>query len=120
MPARYRNIRNGLRSLRTEIYTLIVKLKRKYYMLQHQPEAAIAETGNARFGRDWKYFNPEKPTDSNTLPAGSNTWRVEPYLEAMALSTIVEEIIGESKAVMYASNGSAISNVGNCCTTHEH
>ena len=119
MPARYRNIRNGLRSLRTEIYTLIVKLKRKY-MLQHQPEAAIAETGNARFGRDWKYFNPEKPTDSNTLPAGSNTWRVEPYLEAMALSTIVEEIIGESKAVMYASNGSAISNVGNCCTTHEH
>ena len=112
MPLRYRNIRNGLRSVRPEIYTLLVKLKSKYHMSQHQAEAAIVETGNALFGRDWKYFDPEEPTDSNTLPAGSNTRRVEPYFEAMALSTIVEEIMSGSKAVMYANDGSAMNSVG--------
>ena len=47
MPLRYRNIRNGLRSVRPEIYMLLVKLKSKYHMSQHQAEAAIVETGNA-------------------------------------------------------------------------
>ena len=105
MPYRFRHIRNGLRSVRPEIYTLMVKLKSKYHMSQQQAEAAITETANSLFNRKWKYFDPEKPTDCNTLPTGSNMRRIEPYLEAMALSTIVEE-------VMYANDGSAMSGVG--------
>ena len=78
MPYRFRHIRNGLRSVRPEIYTLMVKLKSKYHMSQQQAEAAITETANSLFNREWKYFDPEKPTDCNTVPAGSNTRRIEP------------------------------------------
>ena len=113
MPYRYRHLRSGLRSVRPEVYSLILKFKSKYHMSQHQAEAAVIETGNYLFGRNWQFYDPEKPTDDNTLPAASNTRRVEPYLEAMALSTIVEEVMNGSKAVMYANDGSAMSGVGN-------
>ena len=113
MPYRYRHLRSGLRSVRPDVYSLILKFKSKYHMSQHQAEAAVIETGNYLFGRNWQFYDPEKPTDDNTLPAASNTRRVEPYLEAMALSTIVEEVMNGSKAVMYANDGSAMSGVGN-------
>ena len=47
------------------------------------------------------------------LPARSNTRRMEPYLEAMALFNIVEEVMKGGKCVVYANDGSAQSGVGN-------
>ena len=47
-------------------------------MSQPQAEAAIVYVGNIMFDRDWKFYDPKKPTDNNTLPAGSNMRRVEP------------------------------------------
>ena len=87
MPRRLQHIRNGLRSVHPEVYNLMLQLKSKYHMSQQQAEAAVVETANCLFDQEWKYYDAEKATDSNTLPAGSNTRRVEPYLEAMALST---------------------------------
>ena len=112
MPDRFRSIRKGPRTVRPEIYTLMLKLKSKYHMSQQQAEAAIVETANSLFEREWKYFDSNKATDCNTLPASSNARRVEPYVEAMALSSIVEEVMNGSKAVMYANDGSAMSGVG--------
>ena len=78
-------------------------------MSQVQAEAAIVEVGNILFGRDWKFYDSERPTDWNTLPAGSNMRRVQPYMEAMALSSIVEEIMSGAKMVVtYSNDGSAI------------
>lgn len=113
MPERFQHIRHGLRSVRPEIYALILKLKSKFHMSQHQAEAAIVETGNELFGREWKYYDPDVRIDDNTLPAKTNTNRVEPYFEAMILSSIVEEVMSGSKVVMYANDGSAMSGVGN-------
>ena len=112
MPNQYRNVRTGPRSIRPEVYTLMAKLKSKYHMSQVQAEAAIVETGNSLFGRRWKTFNPELPTDRDTLPASSNMRRVEPYLEAVAMSSIVNEIMDGNKTVVYANDGSAKNGVG--------
>jgi hypothetical protein len=62
--------------------------------------------------RRWKTFNPELPTDRDTLPASSNMRRVEPYLEAVAMSSIVNEIMDGNKTVVYANDGSAKNGVG--------
>ena len=87
-------------------------LKSKFHMSQTQAEAAIVHVGNMLFKRNWKIYDPESPTDKNTLPAGSNMRRVEPYLEAMALASIVEEVMTGAK-VTYSNDGSAMSGVGN-------
>ena len=66
------------------------------------------------FGRSWKFHDTKKSTDPNTLPSGSNARRIEPYFEAMALASIVEEVMNGSKAsVIYANDGYAMSGVGN-------
>ena len=36
-------------------------------MPQQQAGAAIVETGNDLFEREWKYFDTEKPTDSSSV-----------------------------------------------------
>ena len=113
MPHRLHHILNGPRSVRPEVYNLMLKLKGKYHMSQQQAEPAIIETANYLFKQEWKYYSTEKPTDSNMLSARSNTCRMEPYLEAMALSTIVEEVMKGGKCVLYANDGSAQSCVGN-------
>ena len=69
-------------------------MKNKYHVSQVQAEGAIVEVGNFLFGRNWKLYDKGLPTNCNTLPAGSNIRKVEPYIEAMVLSSIVEEING--------------------------
>ena len=69
-------------------------MKNKYHVSQVQAEGAIVEVGNFLFGRNWKLYDKGLPTNCNTLPAGSNMRKVEPYIEAMVLSSIVEEING--------------------------
>ena len=82
-------------------------------MSQRQCEAAVIEVGNQLFDRSWKLYNEKLKTDQNTLPAGSNMRRTEPYLEAMALSSIVEEIMkGNDATVLYSNDGSAMNQVG--------
>ena len=114
MPIRFRNLRDGLRKVRPEVYALMLKLKSKHHMSQDQAKAAIVETGNYLFERKWKYYDPdpEHPADNNSLPSGTNICRVEPYYEAMALSSIVEEVMNGKKVVMYANDGSSMNGVG--------
>ena len=82
-------------------------------MSQVQAEGAIVEVGNILFGRNWKFYDKDLHTTCNTLPAGSNMRRVESYIAAMALSSIVEEIMtGEKITVTYSNDGSAMSGVG--------
>ena len=113
MPIDMKNLRSSLRTVRPEVYKLMTLLKSKFHMSQTQAEAAIVHVGNMLFKRKWKFYDPKQPTDKNTLPAGSNMRRVEPYLEAMALASIVEEIMGGKKLVVtYSNDGSAMSGVG--------
>lgn len=114
MPERLQNVRSGLRSVKDEIYMVMAKLKSSHHMSQKQCEAAVIEVSNRLFERDWKIYDKNFPTDKNTLPAGSNLRRIEPYLEVMALGAIVQEIMESGNAtVMYANDGSAMSGVGN-------
>ena len=113
LPFKYRHLRSSLQDVRPEVYQVIAKMKSKYHMSQVQAEGAIVEVGNILFGRNWKFYDKDLPTNCNTLPAGSNMRRVEPYIEAMALSSIVEEIMtGEKMTVTYSNDGSAMSGVG--------
>ena len=41
MPRRLQHIHNGPRSVRPQVYNLVLKLKSKYHMSQQQEEAAI-------------------------------------------------------------------------------
>ena len=82
-------------------------------MSQVQAEGAIVEVGNFLFGRNWKLYDKGLLSNCNTLPAGSNMRKVEPYIEPMVLSSIVEEIMtGEKITVTYSNDGSAMSGVG--------
>ena len=114
MPVGMRHLRSSMRNVRPEVYSLMTVLKSKFHMSQTQAEAAIVHVGNMLFKRNWKVYDPESPTDKNTLPAGSNMRRVEPYLEAMALASIVEEVMAGAKMIVtYSNDGSAMSGVGN-------
>ena len=72
---------------------------------------------NNLFGREkygpWKHHQPKAVSDSNTLPARSNTRCVESYMEAMALHSIAEEVMnGEDTCVVWSNDGSSQSGVG--------
>ena len=62
------------------------------------------EVRNILFDRNWQFYDVDKPTDWNTIPAGSNTQRVEPYMEALTLASVVEEIMSGGKMVVTYSN----------------
>ena len=112
LPYKFRHLRLSQRSVRPEVYQVITKMKSKYHMSQAQAEGV--EVGNYLFHRKWKRYDKCLPTDHDTLPAGSNMRRVEPYFEAMAISSIVEKImLGKELTVTYSNDGSAMSGVGN-------
>ena len=114
IPHHMRNLRSSLRSVRPEVYKVMTLLKSKFHMSQPQAEAAIVYVGNHLFDRKWKFYDEKQPVDKNTLPAGSNMRRIEPYMESMALAGIVEEVMsGKRMVVTYSNDGSAMSGVGN-------
>ena len=73
---------------------------------------AIIEIANYLLGcknhGKWKPYKSGEPYDCNTLPSPSKTNRTEPYIEAMILSNIVEEIMNgdPQNVVAYANYGS--------------
>ena len=82
-------IRNSFRGVRPEVYKVMTKLKSMYHTSQAQADGAIVEVGNYLFNRKWKCYDSDKPTDWNTLTAGSNMHCVEPYMEAMAIYQVL-------------------------------
>lgn len=117
LPHRYRHVRSGLCSVRSEIYEVIKILQSKYHLSHYQAEGAIIVVANNLFGREkygpWKHHQPKAVSDSNTLPARSNTRRVESYMEAMALHSIAEEVMNEEDTcVVWSNDGSSQSGVG--------
>ena len=119
LPFRYRHPRNVLRSIRPEIYEVIQILESQHH-LSHNQSAAIAVVANKIFGREkfgeWKLHSNLAVCDENTMPATSNNRRVEPEMEAMALCSIVEEIMDNSNVgencVILSNDGSSASGVG--------
>ena len=90
------------------------KLTSKLHTSQTQAEGAIVETANNPFGGQWKAFENNNPVDKNTLPASSNVKRIEPYVEAMVLSSITKQIMCSSDStIVYSNDGSALNGVGN-------
>ena len=90
---RYRHIRNSERGVRSEFYVLAGVLASKYHMSHHQIEGALTEVPNMLFDRDWSTYSKHGIATNNTLPAITNFCRTEPYLEAMALGKIAEEMM---------------------------
>ena len=70
------------------------------------------------FGREkygmWREHINGTVSDENTMPAPSNARRVELYMEAMALSAIVEEIMSNDgdNCIVLSGDGSSNSGVG--------
>lgn len=101
LPFKYRHIRDGLRSVKPEIYFVISKLSSDFHMSQNQIEGSIITIANELFGRkefgEWKLYDRLTTPDNNTLPSLSNIRRTESYMEAMALNFIVQEIMNDGK-----------------------
>ena len=78
-------------------------------MLDHQSDGAIIGVANHLFGRtnygEWKKHMTNSETTKNTLPAHSNRRRVE-------VQAVKQLMTGET-CVVYSSDGSAQSGVGN-------
>ena len=108
--AKSANATTGIRSVCDEIFLVMSQLKTQFHMSEEQCMNAIVLVANNLFERKWKVYKRDKPMDIDTLPAPSNTRRVDKYLEAMTLSAIVEEIMDDGEAsVMYANDGSGMS-----------
>lgn len=114
IPIKYRHVRNGARSVSPELYELMHVLQSQFHVSKNQVEGSIINVANYLFGRKWKCHLDNTATDSNTLPAMSSLRRTEPFMEAMALSSIVEEIMEEGNAatVVYSNDGSAVRRLG--------
>ena len=83
-------------------------------MSQSQAEGAVVLTANDLFGINRKVFQLNQETDKNTLSASLNTNRLEPYIEAMVLSSITNNIMSfNDSTIVYSNDGSAQSHVGN-------
>ena len=104
--------------MKPEVYEVIQLLESQYHLSHRQAEAAIITVANKLFGREsfgeWKLYEPDAICDNNTMPARSNTRRVESYMEAMALSLIVDEVMdsNDESCVIYSNDGSSKSGVG--------
>ena len=111
--------RCGQRPVKPEYYLLMHVLKSKYHKSENMAQGTIIEVANYLFGckkhGKWKPYKSGEPYDCNTLPSPSNTKRTEPYIEAMILSNIVEEIMnGDSQSVVtYSNDGSSLNRTGN-------
>ena len=61
LPYKYRHLRDGLRSVKPEVYTVMQILQTKYHLSHAQSEGAIITVGNKLFGREeygeWKAYN---------------------------------------------------------------
>ena len=87
-------------------------------MSQAQAGGSIVEIANTDFRRNkfepWKVFKHNKLYDLKTLQASSNTNRLDPYVEAMVLSSITEQMMNnEISTIVYSNYGSGMSGVGN-------
>ena len=120
MPLHYRHIRCRERQVKPEYYLLMHILKSKYHISENMAQRAIIEIANYLFGRKehgkWKPYKSGEQYDRNTLPSQSNINRTEPYIEAMILSNIVEEIMNgdPQNVVTYSNYGSLLNRTGNC------
>ena len=116
----YFSPRSGPRSVRPEVYEAIQVLESQYHLSHTQASAAITVVANKLFGREkygaWKLYHDFAVCDENTMPAASNNRRIEPEMEAMALCSIVEEMMDEKSTgencVVLSSDGSSVSGVG--------
>ena len=75
-------------------YALMHYLSSSLHMSREQVEGSIVATANMLFGRKWKAFaSEEHGTHNNTISSMTNAVRAEQYIETMALSIIVDEIM---------------------------
>ena len=108
MPDEYKHPHHGLRSIRTELYTVMSKLLSELQLFKHQIEVAIVTIASMSFGQEWKPYNKHQTPDLDTLPSMRNKLQIEPLLEAMTLNAIVEEIMeDDTTAIEYAIDGSS-------------
>ena len=114
MPVRFRHVRESERSVRPEIYVLMNKLSSELHMSKNQIEGSILHVANLLFGRNWKSHTENDVSDRDTLPAMSSLRRTEPYMEAMALSSIVDEMMSDENnaTITYSNDGSGMSGLG--------
>lgn len=114
IPECYRQVRYGPRSVRPEIYNVMQKLSAEFHMSRSQIEGSIVTIANLLFGLNWKCFQDNEEGDLYTLPSMRNMAQIETHFEAMALCSIVEEIMQDDTAttVTYSNDGSAMSGVG--------
>ena len=113
LPPKFRHPRDGLRSIRPELYALMHFLSSSLHMSHEQVEGSIVAVANMLFARKWKvYSSDEYGTDNNTLPSVSNTRRTERYIEVMALCNIADEIMQEDSkiCVVYSNDDSSQCN----------
>ena len=68
MPKEYQHVRCSIQKMRPEYYEVVDKQKSCFHMSQNQAEAAVVETANKMFGRNWKYHDEWDETDVDILP----------------------------------------------------
>ena len=114
MPDQYQHVRYGLRSVRTEIYSVMNKLSAEFHMTKSQIEGSIITIANSLFGREWRPYSKNEIPDLNTLPSMRNIIHTEPSFEAMALNAIVEEMMKDecNACITYSNDGSSMNGVG--------
>ena len=87
-------------------------------MSEAQVQGSIISVANILFNRkefgEWRLYEKREPTDVNTLPASTNINRTESYVEAMILSSIVEDVMNsnENGVITYSNDGSSLSGTG--------
>ena len=114
MPDEYKHPRHGLKSVRTELNTVLSKLLSELYISKHQIEGAIAIITNMLFGWELESYNTHQTPDLDTLPKMRNILQIKHLFEAMTLNAIVGEIMKAvtTACTVYANDGSSRSGLG--------
>ena len=115
IPERFRHLRNSIKSVKTDYYETIVKLKTQFHCSNSQAVAGVVLTGQLMFKLPWKFFDTDKTCiDLDTAPSAPNNRRETRVRELLALTSIVEKMMtsDQTSTITYHDDGSRKQGTG--------
>ena len=79
MPDEYKHSRHGLKSVKSELYTVMPKLSSELHMFRRQIEGAIVTIASMLFDQEWKPYNKHQIPDLDKLSSMRNILQIEPF-----------------------------------------
>ena len=113
LPIEFRHLRKSVKNVKSEFYRVTDKLISVYHCSYRQAVAAVVETGNILFQRNWKFNADSEVIDVDTAPGDKTLREAGKAILWQTLAEIVDEMMGGDEVVItYHEDGSKKKGCG--------